>query len=154
MRLRDEFLLDPEVTFLNHGSFGACPRAVFERYQEWQLELERQPVLFLARRFEQLLADARSALAAYVGCDAHDLVFVPNATAGVNIAAWALGLQAGDEVLSTDLEYGALDLAWEHVCGDFGARYVRTPVSLPVASACQPVTHRLLGTVHQRSAVV
>jgi isopenicillin-N epimerase len=134
VRLRDEFLLDPEVTFLNHGSFGACPRAVFERYQEWQLELERQPVLFLARRFEQLLADARSALAEYVGCDADDLVFVPNATAGVNVAAWALGLQAGDEVLSTDLEYGALDLAWEHVCGDFGARYVRTPVSLPVTS--------------------
>jgi isopenicillin-N epimerase len=60
VRLRDEFLLDPEATFLNHGLFGACPRAVFERYQEWQLELERQPVLFLARRFEQLLAEARS----------------------------------------------------------------------------------------------
>src|SRR5947199_3184917 len=87
--VKELFLLDPEVTFLNHGSFGACPRAVFERFQEWQLELERQPVLFLARRFEQLLADARSALAAYVGCDADDLVFVPNATAGVNVAAWA-----------------------------------------------------------------
>jgi isopenicillin-N epimerase len=132
-RLRDEFLLDPEVTFLNHGSFGACPRPVFERYQAWQLELERQPVLFLARRLEGLLADARAALAAYVDCDAEDLVFVPNATSGVNIAAWPLGLQAGDEVLTTDLEYGALDLTWEHVCGDFGARYVRTPIGLPVA---------------------
>src|SRR2546423_14085184 len=132
--MRDKFLRDPEVTFLNHGSFGASPRAVFERYQEWQLELERQPVLFLARRVEQLLADARSALAAYIGCEADDLVFVPNATAGVNVAAWPLGLEAGDEVLSTDLEYGALDLAWEHVCGDFGARYVRTPIPLPVTS--------------------
>jgi isopenicillin-N epimerase len=131
--LRAEFLLDPDVTFLNHGSFGACPRAVFERYQEWQLELERQPVLFLARRQERLLADARDSLGAYVGAEPDDLVFVPNATAGVNIAAWPLGLKAGDEVLSTNLEYGALDLAWEHVCADFGARYVRTPIALPIS---------------------
>jgi isopenicillin-N epimerase len=133
--LREEFLLDPSVTFLNHGSFGAVPRAVFEKYQEWQLELERQPVLFLARRLDELLAEARAALGAYVGSDPEDLVFVPNASAGVNVAAWPLGLQEGDEVLSTDLEYGALDLTWEHVCGDFGARYVRTPIRLPVTSA-------------------
>jgi isopenicillin-N epimerase len=123
------------VTFLNHGSFGATPRAVFERYQEWQRELERQPVLFLARRLDELLGEARAALGAYVGADPDDLVFVPNATAGVNVAAWALGLKQGDEVLSTDLEYGALDLTWEHVCGDLGARYVRTPIRLPVTSA-------------------
>lgn len=132
--LRAEFLLDPDVTFLNHGSFGACPRAVFERYVEWQRELERQPVLFLARRLDGLLAEARAALGAYVGSDPDDLIFVPNATSGVNVAAWGLGLEAGDEVLSTNLEYGALDLAWEHVCGDFGARYVRAPVPLPLAS--------------------
>jgi len=131
--LRSEFLLDPDVTFLNHGSFGACPRAVFERYQEWQLELEREPVLFLARRVDALLAEARTALGDYVGADADDLVFVPNATSGVNIAAWPLGLQPGDEVLTTNLEYGALDLTWEHVCADFGARYVRIPVPLPLA---------------------
>src|SRR5919205_794389 len=130
--LRSEFLLDPDVTFLNHGSFGACPRAVFERYQEWQLELEREPVLFLARRLDGLLAEARHALGAYVGADPDDLVFVPNASSGVNIAAWPLGLQRDDEVLTTNLEYGALDLTWEHVCGDFGARYVRTPIPLPI----------------------
>ena len=133
--LRKEFLLDPSVTFLNHGSFGATPRAVFERYQEWQLELERQPVLFLARRLDELLAEARAALGAYVGADPDDLVFVQNAGAAVNVAAWPLGLRPGDEVLSTDLEYGALDLTWEHVCGDFDARYVRTPIRLPVTSA-------------------
>jgi isopenicillin-N epimerase len=94
-RLREEFLLDPTVTFLNHGSFGATPRAVFERYQEWQLELEHQPVLFLARRLEELLAEARAALGAYVGADPDDLVFVPNASAGVNVAAWPLGLVKG-----------------------------------------------------------
>jgi isopenicillin-N epimerase len=130
--LRAEFLLDGSVTFLNHGSFGACPRAVFEHYQEWQLELERQPVLFLARRLDDLLGDARATLGEYVGADPDDLVFVPNATSAVNIAAWPLGLGAGDEVLSTNLEYGALDRTWEHVCGDFDARYVRAPVPLPV----------------------
>ena len=133
--LREAFLLDPSVTFLNHGSFGAVPREVFERYQEWQLELERQPVLFLARRVDGLLAEARTALGAYIGADPEDVVFVPNASSGVNVAAWPSGLQAGDEVLSTDLEYGALDLAWEHVCAEYGARYVRTPLRLPVESA-------------------
>ncbi|MDX6435816.1 MAG: isopenicillin-N epimerase, partial [Gaiellaceae bacterium] len=133
--LREAFLLDPSVTFLNHGSFGAVPREVFGRYQEWQLELERQPVLFLARRVDGLLAEARAELGAYVGADPDDIVFVPNASSGVNVAAWPSGLRAGDEVLSTNLEYGALDLAWEHVCGDYGARYVRTPVRLPVESA-------------------
>ena len=151
--LRDEFLLDPNVTFLNHGSFGACPRAVFERYQEWQLELERQPVLFLARRLEELLGEAREALGAYVGADPDDLVFVPNATAGVNVAAWAIGLEAGDEVLSTDMEYGALDLTWEHVCADLGARYVRTPIPLPVAST-EEIVETVLAGVGPRTRVL
>jgi len=97
--LRAEFLLDPSVRFLNHGSFGACPRPVLERYQGWQLELERQPVLFLARRLKELLADARAALGAYVGADPDDLVFVPNATAGVNVVARGLGLQSGDVIV-------------------------------------------------------
>lgn len=151
--LRDEFLLDPSVTFLNHGSFGACPRAVFERYRDWQLELERQPVLFLARRLDELLAEARGALGAYVGADPDDLVFVPNATAGVNVAAWPLGLQAGDEVLSTDLEYGALDLTWEYVCAHFGATYVRTPILLPVASH-EEVVETIWSAVGPRTRVL
>jgi isopenicillin-N epimerase len=151
--LRAEFLLDPDVTFLNHGSFGACPRAVFERYQEWQLELEREPVLFLARRLEALLAEARGVLGEYVGADPDDLVFVPNASSGVNIAAWPLGLQRGDEVLSTDLEYGALDLTWEHVCGDFGARYVRMPVPLPIGDEAE-VVETIWAGVNERTRVL
>ena len=151
--LRAEFLLDPDVTFLNHGSFGACPRAVFERYQEWQRELERQPVLFLARRLDGLLAEARAALAAYVGADPDDLVFVPNATSGVNIAAWPTGLQAGDEVLSTSLEYGALDLAWQHICADFGARYVRVPIALPIADE-EEVVEAVWSAVTDRTRVL
>jgi isopenicillin-N epimerase len=137
--LRSEFLLDPDVVFLNHGSFGACPRAVFERYQEWQLELERQPVQFLKRRLECLLAEARAALGAYVNADPDDLVFVQNATAGVNLAAWAVALQPGDEVLSTSLEYGALDLAWDHICAHAPAHYVRMPVTIPFEDAVEEI---------------
>ena len=115
--LRREFLLDPEVAFLNHGSFGACPRPVFERYQAWQRELEREPVDFLDRRLPGAPRRTRApALADYVGCPEHDLAFVQNATTGVNLAARSLDLRPGDEVLATDLEYGACDLAWEQVC--------------------------------------
>jgi isopenicillin-N epimerase len=137
--LREEFLLDPGVVFLNHGSFGACPRAVFERYQDWQRRLERQPVDFLGRRLRPLLADARAALGAYLNADADDLVFVQNATTGINLAARAVALEPGDEVLTTSLEYGALDLAWAHVCAHAGARYVRMPLTVPLEDAAEEI---------------
>ena len=91
--MRDAFLLAPDLVFLNHGSFGACPREVFARYQRWQLEMEQNPVQFLGRRSGALLAEARAALAAYLGARGDDLVFVPNATTGVNIVARSLALQ-------------------------------------------------------------
>jgi isopenicillin-N epimerase len=132
--LRALFLLDPNVVFLNHGSFGSCPRPVFEAYQAWQRELERQPVEFLGRRFGGLMGEARAALGAYLGADADDLVFTPNATTGLNIVARSLHLSAGDEVLTTDHEYGALDRTWQFLCQKWGARYLRRPIPLPIES--------------------
>ncbi len=129
--MRDAFLLDPNLIFLNHGSFGACPREVFAQYQQWQLELERNPVQFLGRRSGQLLADARATLGATLGASGEDLVFVPNATTGVNIVARSLALRSGDEVLGTDHEYGACDATWEFVCQRAGAHYRRVAVLLP-----------------------
>ena len=108
-----DFLLDPEVVFLNHGSYGACPVPVFERYQALQRELERNPVEFLGRRFDALLGEAREALAAFVGARAEDLVFVPNATAGLNAVIRSLRLEPEDEVLTTRHEYGAVMRTWE-----------------------------------------
>src|SRR5512137_1520018 len=131
-RLRDLFLLRPGMIFLNHGSFGACPRPVFEAYQNWQLELERQPVEFLGRRFNDLMRQARQALGAYVGADADNLVYVTNATVGLNIVARSLPLEPGDDVLATDHEYGALDRTWKFMCSKRGARYIRQPVPVPV----------------------
>jgi isopenicillin-N epimerase len=135
--MRDVFLLDPDVVFLNHGSFGACPRPVFEAYQAWQRELEREPVDFIARRLPGLLAEARAGLAAYVGAAADDVTFVQNAGTGVNVAARSLDLQPGDEVLGTGLEYGACDFAWESVCRAAGARYVRAEMPLPVGDVVE-----------------
>jgi isopenicillin-N epimerase len=133
--LRDLFLLRPDVVYLNHGSFGASPRPVFERYQAWQRELEAEPVELLGRRFAGLMRGARGALAAFVGAGPDDVVFVPNATTGLNAVARSLRLEPGDEVLATDHEYGALDRTWTFICEKRGARYVRRPLPLPIRSA-------------------
>ncbi|HNR96894.1 MAG TPA: aminotransferase class V-fold PLP-dependent enzyme, partial [Anaerolineae bacterium] len=138
-RLRAQFLLRPDVVFLNHGSFGACPRPVFERYQEWQRELEAQPVEFLGRRFGSLMLEARESLGQYLGCAADELLFVPNATTGLNIVARSLPLDPGDQVLTTDHEYGALDRTWRYVCHLCGARYVRQPLPLPLENRDQVI---------------
>ncbi|MGB8647508.1 MAG: aminotransferase class V-fold PLP-dependent enzyme [Anaerolineae bacterium] len=134
MPIRDLFLLRPDVVFLNHGSFGACPRQVFEVYQKWQLELERQPVEFLGRRFEGLMREARTTLAHYVNASPDELVYVPNATVGLNIVARSLHLTTGDEILTTDHEYGALDRTWRFLCDKTGAVYKSRSIPLPVTT--------------------
>src|SRR6266542_2174041 len=103
--VRELFLLDPDVIFLNHGSFGACPRPVFAEYQRWQLELERQPVAFMQHRLHPELLKARQALGAFINAPADDLVFVDNATWGVNVIARSFPFSAGDELLTTNHEY-------------------------------------------------
>jgi isopenicillin-N epimerase len=123
--LKAEFLLRPDVIFLNHGSFGACPRPVFETYQQWQRTLEAQPVEFLGRRYDALMGEARAVLADYLHGVVDNLIFVPNATTGINIVARSLPLAAGDEILTTDQEYGAMDYTWEFVCQKSGAFYAK-----------------------------
>ena len=131
---RDLFLLRDDVTYLNHGSFGACPRPVFARYQSLQRELEAEPVDFLdsRRTLTDRLADARGRLAAYLGAERDELVFVPNATTGLNIAARSLALAPGDEILACDHEYGAMDRMWRFLCAKQEARYIRRPLPLPL----------------------
>ena len=129
--MRELFLLDTSIVFLNHGSFGACPREVLAAQRRWQDEMERNPVEFLGRRSAALLREAREAVADFVGANAGDLVFVPNATTAVNIVAQSLDLKPGDEVLATDHEYGACDAAWQRECAQRGAFYRRATVPLP-----------------------
>ncbi len=133
--LKRYFLLDPAVTYLNHGSFGATARPVFQEYQNWQRELERQPVEFLGRRFTSLMFAARKSLAEYVGTDADNLVFTTNATKSINIVAHSLMLGPGDEVLSTNHEYGALDRTWRYLAKEHGFKYINQPINVPLSTA-------------------
>lgn len=127
-------MLDPEVTFLNHGSFGATPRVVFDEYQRWQRELERQPVEFIGRRGPALLAEARQVLAEYVNAGPDDLVYVTNTTTALNIVARSLNLVPGDQVLTSDLEYGAMDRTWAYLAARQGFAYIRQPTRLPLTT--------------------
>ncbi|MEW5720177.1 MAG: aminotransferase class V-fold PLP-dependent enzyme [Chloroflexota bacterium] len=150
---KELFLLDPNIVFLNHGSFGATLRPVFEEYQRWQRELERQPVEFLGRRFNDLMRDARDALGVYVHANAADLVFVPNATTALNIVARSLRLNPGDEILTTDHEYGALDRMWRFICRKTGAVHKQRAIPVPVTTPADFV-ERFWSGVTARTRVV
>jgi isopenicillin-N epimerase len=132
--LRRQFLLDPKVTFLNHGSFGATPKPVFREYQRWQRELERQPVEFLGRRHNALMKTARESLAAYLGTQADNVIYSQNVTIALNIVARSLELGRGDEVLSTDHEYGALDRTWRFLAKERGFTYINQPIPVPLTT--------------------
>jgi isopenicillin-N epimerase len=153
MSLRDLFLLDPDVVFLNHGSFGATPRPVFDVYQEWQRRLERQPVLFLGREVADHFTNARGVLAESFGASADDLVFVPNATFGVNVIARSLELGPGDEVLASDHEYGACDKTWTFICRKTGANYHHQPIPLPAVSGEEIVEQFWRGVTPRTRAI-
>ncbi|MFC2042945.1 aminotransferase class V-fold PLP-dependent enzyme [Chloroflexota bacterium] len=138
--LKAHFLLNPEIIYLNHGSFGACPRPVMEVYQAWQLELERQPVEFLDRRFADLLQNSRSILTTYLQVQPDEIVYFQNPTTAINMVALNLirdkepFLTAGDEILTTNHEYGAIDRTWRYICRQVGAHYVQREISLPVSN--------------------
>jgi isopenicillin-N epimerase len=151
--LAGQFLLDDDVVFLNHGSFGACPRPVFETYQHWQRELERDPVHFLGRRVHDLMLESRKELAAYLHVPVEQLVFVPNATYGINVIARSLDLQPGDEILTTNQEYGAVNNTWHFNFDKRGVKYVNHPIPLPVTTPKEFVD-RLWEGVTPRTKVI
>ena len=100
--MKSQFLLDSTITFLNHGSIGACPKPIFEEYQRFQLELEKEPVYFIQKKAAGYLKTARERLSKYVGCNSVDLFFTPNPTFAVNTIMRSLHLEVGDEILSTN----------------------------------------------------
>jgi len=132
--LKQFFLLRDDITFLNYGSFGACVKPVFEKYQQFQLELEQEPVQFITNNGLKYLETAREALGNYVHCHKDDLVYVTNPSYAVNAVAKSFNLQPGDEILTTDLEYGACDKTWEYYCKKAGAKYIRQHIPLPIQS--------------------
>jgi isopenicillin-N epimerase len=153
LTIKHNYLLDPHITFLNHGSFGACPVPVFETYQRWQREMERQPVEFIGRRSPALLAEARARLGAYLNAPPNDLVYYTNSTMIFNMVARSLNLQPGDEILSTDNEYPAMKKVWDYVTGVTGAVFVQRPIPLPLTTAEAFVEHFWAG-VTQKTRVI
>lgn len=111
MTLINQFLLDKKVTFLNHGSFGACPIKVFNDYQSWQKKLENQPVKFLDqyRDFGPNMKNIRKILSQKINCNSNNLAPVVNATTGLNAIIKSIQFNKGDEVLISNHEYGALE---------------------------------------------
>src|SRR4051812_37113517 len=153
MGLREFWLLDPHITFLNHGSFGATPIAVLAKQDEYRAQMEREPVRFFVRELEPLLDAAREELGAFVGADASDLAFLPNATAGVNAVLRSLDLDKHDELLVTSHEYGASRNALEYVAGLEGAKVVVVDIPYPIASADE-VTSRVLEKMTDRTRLL
>ena len=150
--LKSLFLLDPDVVFLNHGSYGATPRPVFEAYQQWQRRLEREPVQFINEELPLRLREARAALGRYLNCDADDVVYLPNTTFGINVIARSLRLQPGDEILTTDHEYGAIENCWSYACRTSGAAFIRRPLPLP--SPDHRILEHIWGGVTPRTKVL
>ncbi len=151
--MRQHWTLDPNVTFLNHGSFGATPRAVLEKQNEYRAQMEREPVRFFVRELEPMLDEARRALAAFFGADPAGLAFVPNATAGVNAVLRSLDLDKFDELLVSTHEYNACRNALEYVAGIAGAKVVVFEIPFPIASP-EVVVERVLEKVTDRTRLV
>ncbi|QBN18683.1 aminotransferase class V-fold PLP-dependent enzyme [Flavobacterium nackdongense] len=132
--MKSQFNLDPKITFLNHGSFGACSKPIFQEYQRLQLELENEPVHFIQKKQAAYLKIAKERLAKFIGCNANDFFFTPNPTFAINTIMRSLDLKEGDEILSTNHEYGAMDRTWNFYCKKSGAKYIRQSIALPVVS--------------------
>tara|TARA_Y100000768_G_scaffold333186_1_gene273142 strand:- start:710 stop:1855 length:1146 start_codon:yes stop_codon:yes gene_type:complete len=132
--LKDLFLLDKNITYLNHGSFGACPKIIMDQYFKLQLELEREPIDFLANEITKQLKKSRVALSKYVDCPGEDVVFFPNPSTAINMVAKSLILSKNDEVLTTTHEYGALVKMWRFICDKSSANYIEYRPYLPIDS--------------------
>jgi isopenicillin-N epimerase len=132
--MKNEFLLNPNITFLNHGSFGAVPKFIMEEWHKIQYLQEEDSVNFIQVLVPKMLKSAREALGKFVGCNGSDLFFTYNPTYAVNTIMRSLKLNAGDEILTTNHEYGAMDRTWNFYCKKSGVNYIRQAITLPVTS--------------------
>ena len=132
--LKTLFMLDPEITHLNHGSYGACPKPIFDSLIKWQKKLEYEPVRHLGYDIFKYLENSRNALSDFVGCNKDDIIFSPNPSTALNTVIKSLDLKKGDEILTTNHEYGALDKTWGFICKRTGAKYINQTISLPLIS--------------------
>lgn len=151
--LKNDFLLNPEYRHLNHGSFGACPRPIFEDYQYWQMKLEQDPVQFFVHDGNKQLEISKQALANYVNCDVDDLVMTTNPSYAINIVAKSFPLLPGDEILATNHEYGALDRTWNYYCRKAGACYVQQEIPIGIKTKEEFIEEFWKGYTHKTKAI-
>jgi len=133
-QIKEKFLIDPNTIFLNHGSYGACPRPVFEEYQKWQGILETQPVRFFKETVYATLKDSRVSLGKFVGCEEEELLFFQNPTTAISNVIYNLELNNKDEILMTDHEYGALVRAWEAMGRRTGANIIQQKIPIGLST--------------------
>ena len=132
-KIKSQFMLDPKITHLNHGSFGATPKPIFNSLVNWQKKLELNPSKHIYDTFD-FLKESRSSLASYINCNKDDVVFVPNPSTALNTIIKSLDLNPGDEILSTNHEYETLDRTWKYISKNTGSKYIQVPISLPLKS--------------------
>ena len=132
--LKSLFMLDPKITYLNHGSFGACPTPIFNELIKWQKKLELEPTKHLAFDIYEYLEQSRISLSNYIDCNKDDIIFSPNPSTALNTVIKSLDLKKNDEILTTNHEYGALDKTWKFICKKTGAKYIQTDIPLPFLS--------------------
>ncbi len=133
--MKSSWSLDPEITFLNHGSFGPSPKCVQEAQREWMSQLESNPMEFLVRQRERLLDEMLDQLGQFIGSPGQSLIPVENATVGMNIVANTIPLQSGDEILLTNHEYGAVQRIWQKIAASVGAKVITATLPLPFQDA-------------------
>ena len=151
--MKQHWLLDPDITFLNHGSFGATPIAVLAKQDEFRTRMEREPVRFMIRELEVLLDDARAQLGEFVGADPAGIAFIPNATYGVNSVVRSLDLDKNEEIVVTAHEYNATRNVAEFAAQLAGARVVVAEVPFPIASPDE-VFGRIIEKISDRTRLV
>ncbi len=151
--LRRHFLLDPSITFLNHGSFGAVPAVVFEAQERWRRAIEARPIELLGRRIRELLAPSKAALARVVGCPAEELGFVTNATEGINAVLASLRFERGDELLTTSHVYNAIRQAMRHTASRAGAVVRELELPLPCRGP-EAVVETVLGAISAKTRLL
>ena len=129
--MKDHYLLEKNITFLNHGSFGACPKSVFKNYQKWQRLFESQPVQFLSHDIYKYLEESRIHLSNLISCDSDDIIFIPNPTTAINTIIRSLMIDKNYEVLTSNHEYGAMIRAWEWFSENNGYSLIQKSLEVP-----------------------
>jgi len=152
-KLKSLFMLNPNIIYLNHGSFGACPKLIFESLINYQKMLEFDPVKHLAYDVYNHLENSRKALSKYINCNKNDVVFSPNPSTALNTVIRSLNLKENDEILTTDHEYGALDKAWKFICKKTGAKYIQQTIPLPLHTKEEFIEHFSKGLTNKTKII-